>query len=134
MGNTFWCSGSSFRRSVMPWKALSMSEARAAFVALVRSGTVSVAQACRTSAIARKTGYKWLRRAAQQPGQPLTDRPRQPRHSPGRTADDLEQAILQVRARHGWGGRKIHAALRRQGVAAPSARTITAVLRRHGCL
>jgi hypothetical protein len=116
----------------MPWKALSMSEARAAFVALVRSRTVSFAQACRSFAIARKTGYKWVRRADQQPGLSLADRSRRPQHVPGRTPPAVEQAILEVRAEHGWGARKIHAFLCGRPLAVPTARTVTAVLRRHG--
>ncbi len=115
----------------MPWSALSMSESRAAFVSLVRSRSVSVAEACRQFGIARKTGYKWLHRAAFEPLQPLTDRSRSPRFSPARTSDDIEQAILQLRLQFGWGARKIHALLRQQQIAIPSARTITAVLHRH---
>src|SRR5438067_1707469 len=116
----------------MPWEARSMSETRAAFVALVRSGCTPVARACRSFGISRKTGYKWLARARQQPGQPLADRARRPLHAPARTGDALEQAILEVRDRHGWGARKIHAYLAGGGLRVPSARTLTAVLRRHG--
>jgi transposase InsO family protein len=118
----------------MPWKALSMSESRAAFLSLVRSGTVSMAQACRSFGIARKTGYKWLARADLHPELALADRSRKPHRSPGRTPDDIEQAILSVRQMHGWGGRKIHAYLQSQERVVPSARTITAVLHRHNCI
>lgn len=118
----------------MPWKAFSMSESRAAFVALARSGAVPFAEACRSFGIARKTGYKWLARAAAEPGGPLDDRPRTPRRSPGRTPADLERAILDARRAFGWGGRKIRAYLAGLGLDAPSARTVTAVLRRHGLI
>ena len=118
----------------MPWKAISMSESRAAFVSLVHSGTVSYAQACRAFDIARKTGYKWLARAQLQRELPLDDRSRKPQRSPGRTSQEIEQAILRVRQQHGWGGRKIHAYLRSQGMVVPSPRTITAVLQRHDCI
>jgi transposase-like protein len=115
----------------MPWKELSMSESRAAFVSLVLSRTSSVAQACRQFGIARKTGYKWLRRAFDQPLLPLADRSRRPLASPARTPADLEQAILQLRSQYGWGARKIHTLLRQQLRFTPSPRTITAVLHRH---
>ncbi len=118
----------------MPWKELPMSELRTAFVKLVDALHYSVARACREFGISRKTGYKWLRRARQQPEQPLTDRPRRPRCSPGRTADELEKQILEVRDTHGWGGRKIRAVLRQRGVDAPSRQTVQQVLRRHGRL
>ena len=42
-------------------------------------------------------------------------------------------AVLAVRAGHpAWGGRKFAAVLRRQELAAPSASTVTDILRRHG--
>jgi transposase InsO family protein len=45
----------------------------------------------------------------------------------------VEAAVLAVRAAHpAWGGRKIAAVLRRQGLETPSPSTITAILRRHG--
>lgn len=117
----------------MPWKACTMSEARAAFVALVRSRTATVADACRRFAISRKTGYQWLARATADPDATLGDRPRAPHTSPGRTPADLEARILQVRSEYGWGGRKIRAYRRGQGLELPSARTAQQVLRRHGC-
>jgi len=115
----------------MPWSVASMSESRAAFVSLVLSRSTSVAEACRQFGIARKTGYKWLRRAADNPLLPLADRSRAPLLSPGRVSDDIEHAIIKLRVQFGWGARKIHALLRQQGISAPSPRTITAVLHRH---
>lgn len=115
----------------MPWKAFSMSESRTAFVSLVRSQTVTLAEACRQFAISRKTGYKWLHRASDPSPQPLVDHSRRPRTSPARTPADLEQAILQLRQQYGWGARKIRALLGQQQTGVPSTRTITAVLRRH---
>ena len=116
----------------MPWNEVPMSELRVAFVRLVDSLHFSVAHACREFGISRKTGYKWLRRARQQPQQPLTDLSRRPHTSPGRTADDLEKQILEVRDRYGWGGRKIRAFLRQHGVATPSRQTVQRVLSRCG--
>jgi transposase InsO family protein len=92
----------------------------------------SVAHACRDFGISRKTGYKWLHRARQQPATPLTDHSRRPHSSPRRTPADLEQQILEVRDRFGWGGRKIRAFLRQQGLDLPSRQTVQQVLRRHG--
>jgi transposase InsO family protein len=115
----------------MPWEVWSMSESRSAFVALVRSRTVPVAEACRRFGISRKTGYKWLARHAEQPDRPLADQSRRPRASPARTPDAIEREVLAVRAEFGWGARKIHALLRRRGIAVPGPRTVTAILRRH---
>jgi transposase InsO family protein len=116
----------------MPWKEVLVSELRVAFVKLVDSLHYSVAHACREFGISRKTGYKWLRRARQQPTQPLTDQSRRPLTSPGRTAAELEQQILAIRDTYGWGGRKIRAVLRQRGVAVPSRQTVQRVLSRAG--
>jgi len=116
----------------MPWKEVPMSELRLAFVKLVDSCHYAVARACREFGISRKTGSKWLHRAHQQPQQPLHDHSRRPQTSPRRTSTDLENQILEVRDRFGWGGRKIRAFLQHRGVALPSRQTVQAVLARHG--
>jgi transposase InsO family protein len=118
----------------MPWKALTMSEARAAFVTLALSQSVSFADACRRFSISRKTGYKWLARSREKSEQPFRDRSRRPDLSPTRTSPSIEQQIVDVRSKYGWGARKIHAFLRGSVVELPSPRTITAILHRHGCL
>jgi transposase InsO family protein len=94
--------------------------------------------ACKRALFARfsispTTGYKWLKRygAAQDGG--LAERSRRPHAMPRRTGEALEGAVLAVRAAHpAWGGRKIAAVLRRDGLAPPAASTITQILRRHG--
>lgn len=116
----------------MPWSVTPVSELRTAFVHAVRTAGRPVAHACRDFGVSRKTAYKWLARHAADPHAPLTDRSRRPHASPGRTADDAERAVLAVRDQFGWGPRKIHAYLRNQGRPTPPARTIAAVLRRHG--
>jgi transposase InsO family protein len=116
----------------MPWEVHPVSEIRLAFVHQVLSLHTPVAAACRTFGISRKTGHKWLRRYHADPAQPLADGSRRPHACPGRTAGDLETAILKVRDEFGWGPRKIHASLRPGGLALPSVRTVAAILRRHG--
>jgi transposase InsO family protein len=93
-----------------------------------------VSRACIKFKISRKTGYKWLQRYAQEPARPLTDRSRRPTASPKRTAQEIEQAILEVRKRYPWGPQKIHAFLASQGQKLPSQRTVANILKRHGCL
>ena len=74
--------------------------------------------------------------AARQSGETLDDRSRKPRRVSSRTPEAIESKILAVRAEHpGWGARKIKIVLERAGeVGIPSARTVGAVLRRHGCI
>lgn len=116
----------------MPWKVRPMSEIRFAFVHYVLTGGHTVADACRRFAVSRKTGYKWLQRYQQMPLEPLVDRSRRPRRSPARTPPEIQQAVLEVRDRHGWGAGKIHAVLRTQGLTPPCVRTITRLLGRQG--
>jgi transposase InsO family protein len=89
---------------------------------------------CREYEISPPTAYKWLARYRADGPAGLRDRSRRPLTSPTRTGEDLEQALLQLRAAHpAWGGRKLRAVLRQQGqVGVPSASTITAVLQRQG--
>lgn len=115
----------------MPWKVRPVSDIRFAFVHHVLTGGCPVAEACRHFGISRTTGYKWLARYRQRPLDPLDDQSRRPRHSPRRTAPEVEQAVLEVRDQYGWGAGKIHAILRRQGRPVPCVRTVTRILRRH---
>ena len=116
----------------MPWKVAPMSDIRFAFVHHILTGHRPVAEACRQFGISRKTGYKWLARYRQQPRQALVDRSRRPTRSPDRTPPRIEQAVLQVRDRYGWGAAKIHTVLADTVDELPSVRTVTRILRRHG--
>ena len=91
---------------------------------------------CRRFGISPSVGYKWLGRYRVEGAAGLSDRSRRPTRSPNQTSKDLEAQVLAVRAEHPkWGGRKIRRVLQDDGVAeAPSASTITDILRRHGRL
>jgi transposase InsO family protein len=108
-----------------------MSQLRAAFVHAVQIEHRSIALACRHFGISRKTGYKWLRRAQQPDGCSFEDLSRRPHCSPARTAATIEERVLALRDRYGWGARKLRAILLHEGQLAPSIRTVHAVLRRH---
>lgn len=119
----------------MPWQEQTVMSQRHEFVAFASQEGANISALCGHYGISRKTGYKWLTRAATGDGE-LTDRSRRPRASPARTRPDLEARILGLRAEHpAWGGRKLHHRLVAMGVAdAPAPSTITAILRRHGLL
>ena len=89
---------------------------------------------CRRFGISPTTGYKWLERFRVGGEAGLSDRPRRPQHSPGRTGSEIEEMVLKVRDTHpAWGGRKLRAWLSARGhELLPSPSTITAILRRHG--
>jgi transposase InsO family protein len=113
----------------MPWGTTTVSELRTAFVHAVRTAGQPVTHAATDFGISRKTAYKWLARFDAQ--QSLHDHSRKPHTSPTQTRSDLEHAVLGVRDQYGWGPRKIHAYLVRQGQRTPAIRTIADILRRH---
>ena len=90
----------------MPWREVNTVSLRQEFVQLVQAGGVSVSELCERFQISRKTGYKWLARAAA--GEPLSDLSRRPRRSPARTPAAVESAIVRERQTHpAWDARKL---------------------------
>ena len=90
-------------------------------------------QLCRQHKISPMTLYKWLERYRAEGCDGLHERSRRPHRSPLRTGMAMEAAVLTVRRENPvWGGRKIAASLRRQGLVPPSPSTITEILHRHG--
>jgi transposase InsO family protein len=88
---------------------------------------------CRRFKIQPRILYKWLKRYRTLGVGALVDRSRRPQRCPARTDGSLEAAVLAVRRDNPvWGGRKIAASLRRQGLEPPAPSTITAILRRRG--
>jgi transposase InsO family protein len=119
----------------MPWQERSIMSERQEFVALASQEGASLSRLCDQYGISRKTGYKWLARAAAG-DYALADQSRRPRSSPTQTPPAMEARILALRSTHpSWGGRKLHHRLRATGIAdVPAPSTITAILRRHGLL
>jgi transposase InsO family protein len=107
---------------------------RLAFVVAAQQEDLTMAERCRQFGISRKTGYKWLGRAAV--GDGLADHSRRPQTSPRQTPTEVEKRVLALRAQHpAWGGRKLHHRLVAEGLPeVPAPSTITGILRRHGLL
>lgn len=116
----------------MPWKEVSAVDQRREFVQLALVEGANRRELCRRFGISPQTGYKWLRRWAS--GDTLfAEISRRPHDSPNRTASRVETAVLSVRDAHPvWGARKIVRCLERDGIAAPAASTVHAILQRHG--
>jgi transposase InsO family protein len=94
-----------------------------------------MSELCRRFGVSRSNGYKWRGRYRAEGPAGLSERSRRPHHSPSRTTGELEAEVLAVRRAHpAWGGRKIRKVLERGGLEAPSASTITDILRRAGML
>lgn len=106
------------------------------FVDAVRSGQWSVSELCARFGISRTTGYKWLARSADDASwAAFRDRSRRPNRCPHRTAVALEAQLLALRARYGWGAKKLLQVLaRRHAGPLPARSTVNAILDRHGKL
>lgn len=115
----------------MPWKSNSLEAQRLEVVSLCLVEGANRSEIARRFGVSRKTLYKWL--AVSQSDEPLTDRSRRPRRSPGRSSPETEERVLKVREAHPvWGGRKIAKVIESEVRVSPS--TVTEILRRHGRL
>ena len=107
-------------------------EARAEACRLAAVEGANRRELCRRFGISAKTLYKWLPRYEAKGAAGLVEQSRRPNRSPSRTSDEMEAAVLAVRRENPtWGGRKIAASLRRQGLRPPVPSTITEILHRH---
>ena len=120
----------------MSWIEVSVMSQRKEFVALATDQEANISELCRRYGISRKTGYKWLGRAATGEEDWFRDRSRRPHRSREQIAAAVEAAIVAERERRpAWGARKIRACLERAGWSKlPAASTVHAVLRRQGLL
>ncbi len=116
----------------MSWKG-SIMDQRREFVALASQEGANRRELCRRFGISAPTAYKWLGRAQSGTQDWPEDKSRRPLHSPKRTFDVTEAAVLAVRDAHpAWGARKIAWTLERQGIVSPAPSTVHGILQRHG--
>lgn len=116
----------------MSWETKTVMEQRKQFVLDATAEDANISELCRQYGISRKTGHKWINRA--ELGLQLCDQSRRPNRQPSKTADNIEQEIIQLRLRHpSWGGKTIRAALEAAGVEGlPSDKTCCNILKRNG--
>lgn len=118
----------------MSWETKTVMEQREQFIKEVTEENDTISALCRKYGISRKTGHKWINRAAE--GLQLCDQSRRPHQQPSKTADNLEASIVQMRLSHPtWGGKTIRAALESAGVEGlPSDKTCCNILKRNGLI
>jgi transposase InsO family protein len=104
---------------------------RQEFLTLAERLGVNFSELCRRFGISRKTGYKWRRRYRDEGVAGLADRIRRPEHSPRCSPPAIEEKVLAIRDRYGWGARKIKACLERAGEGPLAKSTVHAILLRH---
>jgi transposase InsO family protein len=109
---------------------------RLEFVRLASADGANIRRLCRQFGVSPTAAYKWIDRFAREGEAGLADRTRRPLTSPARTPDDVEQIVLDLRARHpSWGGRKVHRRLRDLGYrTVPSPSAVTDILHRAGLI
>ena len=118
----------------MPWKEVSIVSQRKHFYYLWKAGNHTMSELCRIFGISRKTGYKWINRSTTGDVTPFEDRSTRPHHSPNKTPDNIENAVVELRKQHpAWGGRKLKKVLETKGLqGVPAASTITTIIKRRG--
>ena len=117
----------------MPFTGVSAMDRKLEFVRLAGAEGANRSELFRRFGISATLGYRLLSRYAAEGEAGLAERSRRPKASPKATPGEIEAAVMAVRAEHpAWGGRKIAAVLKRQGLKAPSPSTVTQILHRHG--
>ena len=117
----------------MPWKDKTVEELRKEFAESARTAK-NFSRLCQEFGITRATGYKWVSRYERQ--ESLSDRSHAPQSVPGRTPDDIQEAILKVRYENPeWGGKTILKVLENEGYTnLPCVRTANNILQRNGLI
>lgn len=119
----------------MPWDARDTMSLRSEFILFASQDGANIRALCRRFGISPATAYKWLHRWREQGHAGLTDRSRQPHHSPGRTPDHIFTLLQHAHAIHArWGARKIKRWLENEGHTLPAFSTVHNIMARHGLL
>jgi len=118
----------------MPWKEITVMNQKEMFVTAAIQKETSFSSLCKAYGISRKTGYKWLARYLD--GESLDEKSRRPHSCSGKTSPEIEDLILNERAKHPtWGPRKIKRSLENQEhTGLPCKSTIENILKRNGCI
>lgn len=118
----------------MPWKEETVEDQRRTFCVRADEFGCNFSALCREFGVSRATGYKWLERYRS--GGQMSDLSRAPLLRPRKTAPETESLLLSVRQVHPtWGPRKILRYLEDRGNSGlPAASTVSAILKRCGCV
>ena len=100
------------------------------------SGQWSMSELCDRYQISRPTGYKWIGRIERDGLKAVVDRSRARRAQSNRTPERIEQELLALRVRYGWGASKLLQIIERSHPTwdLPARSTVNQILDRHGKL
>lgn len=115
-----------------------MEEKREEFVLAAKRST-NFSALCRKFGITRRTGYKWVHRAAEakaESGDRFASRSTAPKRVANKTSSHMEALVLEVRKENpAWGGKTIHKVLENTGCdGLPCVKTCSNILKRNGCI
>jgi transposase InsO family protein len=118
----------------MPWKQTDAMEERIRYVVRAERQRSSLGELSAEFGIHRTTGWRWRKRLEQIGRiEDLGEHSRRPRRSPNQIRPEVQQRILELRQKHGWGALKLGVLLEREGCSA-SVATINRVLARNGAV
>lgn len=104
----------------MPWRSETVMDQRIEFVVRAKKKAVPLSRLCEEFGISRPTGYLWLRRYEEAGSvTSLEEKSRRPHSSPYQTNASVEEAVVALRKRTGWGARKVSKVLAVYGIAVP---------------
>ena len=121
----------------MPWSETTTMDAKVAFILDWKTVRHKITDLCAQYGVSRKTGYKWIDRFIELGPDGLWERSHAPRASPHRTAQPVEQAIVDLRLRHpSWGAKKLLWTLQRRQpeLELPCRTTVCEILKRNALI
>lgn len=119
----------------MAWRVSNVKDQRKQFIQKCLLNEQTISDICKKYNISRQTGYKWLKRYAQEGEHGLESRSSARHNQDNRTKIRLEEKILAVKDKYPtWGSKKIFAYLSRREPKEswPSRTTIGKILKRNG--
>ena len=107
---------------------------RLSFVAAALEDVFSVTELASQYGVSRKTAYKWIHRFLEEGVDGLVDHPSIARFVANRTPAHIEDVLVELRTKRGWGPKKLLKVLgkRRPDLRLPSRSTVAEILKRRG--
>ena len=119
----------------MPWREMSVMEQKEEFIVLWKTGSYTVTALAEMFDISRPTVYKYIYRYKNYGIKGLLEMSREPKIKANKTADWIEEKIIELRIKHErWGAPKLLVLLEAEfpGVELPSVPTVQLILKRNG--
>ena len=118
----------------MPWNLSSVMEERIKFVIMSEQEGINFSALCQEFGISRPTGYLWRQRYRDSGSLAgMSELSRRPRHIPRHTPGHLEQRVIALRRKYGWGAKKLHELLLAEDLEI-KVTTINRILKRNGLI